>query len=261
MSLSNPTERAINPAKKWFQWDSDSKGFKYYDKEAPHPTDAARKGANILVPLPFRFIVLDTLHTIGGFSDADSCGIYSNEIRDIKKENLSIRIKKAVVASGLYEAIKGKVTGSRYAQSLYIAYFDEKKELQIGNIKIEGSSLGPWIEFCKKNNPIGTVTSVSESRYFEKNKKVNWNEPVFASGKLSPETLAKAIELDKVLQSYLVAYFNHAKSETTPLSEVDTNTEHNLSSTSATEALMAEEPRITNVSTPAASSFDDDLPF
>src|SRR3990172_6961119 len=152
MSRSINTERTPNPAKEFFQWDSDTKGFKYWDKEAEHKTDKTKKGANVLVPIPFNFLVLDTLHTITGFSDEKGFGIYSNEVRDLKKQRFVVKVGKETAIEGLYDDIKGKVVGSKYAASVYIAFFDTKdgvKSLAIGNLKLTGASLGPWIDFCK----------------------------------------------------------------------------------------------------------------
>lgn len=233
MSRSINTEKEPNPAKRWFQWDSDSKGFKYYDKEAPHPTDASKKGANIPVPLPFKFLVLDRLHTIAGFSDADKSSIYSNEVRDLKTQVLNVKIKKETVTSGLYEQIKGKPSGARYCQSVYIAYFDEKNELQLGNIKMVGSSLGSWIEFCKGKKITEGGIKVVSTKFVEKNKKINWNEPVFEAIKVKPETDAIAIALDTKLQSYLSEYFNNAKLETTEVTNDVVSDENKVEETVA----------------------------
>ena len=252
MSRSNPNEQLINPAKRWLRWDSDNKCFKYFDKEAPHPTDPTKKGNNIMVQLPLQFLVLDTLHKISGFSDADSAGIYSNEVRDLKKQQISAKIKKVEQIKGLYEDIKGKVTGARYAQSVYIGYFDENKELQVGNIELTGSSLGPWIEFCKKHKPTEGAIKVVTTNYVEKNKKVNWNEPVFEAIVVKPETDAKAVAADKILQEYLTAYFDNAKVETTPVTEVAV--EHAPEMTN-TEALFGSSAPVTT----GGNVIDDDF--
>ncbi len=256
MSRSIPDNRAVNPAKRWFQWDSESKSFKFYDKEALHPTDSTKKGANIFMPMPFKFLVLDTLHTIGGFSDADKSGVYSNEIRDIKKEVLNVRIKKDIIASGLYETVKGKISGGRYAQSVYIGYFDENKKLQLGNIKIEGASLGAWIEYCKKHKPTEGGIGVKDFLYVEKNKKVNWNQPVFEPIKVTPETDAAAMALDAELQEYLKAYFNNVVTESTPVTDIDTT-----ESTQTLAEMIPEgaDPVITAQNSGLPSDFDDDF--
>lgn len=225
MSRSINTERTPNPAKRFLQWDSDSKQFSYWDKELPNAANPEKKGAKVFIPLPFQFLVLDTLHTMSGFSDADSAGYYANEIRDTKKERISLKMKGKEVINGLYEDIKGKCNGSRYAQSVYIAFFDKdaagNKSLVIGNIKMEGASLGSWIDFCSGRKITEGAIKVATSKYVEKNKKVNWNEPVFEAINAKPETDAKAIELDGVLQAYLTEYFNAAKVETTPVSEMN----------------------------------------
>ena len=256
MSRSINTGKTPNPAKRWFKWDSETKGFKFYDKDAEHPTDKTKKGANILVPLPFQFLVLDTLHTISGFSDAEGAGIYSNEIRDLKKQTLTVKIGKNVVASGLYEDLKGKVAGAKYAQAVYIGYFDAEKNLQIGNIKITGSALGSWIDFCKSHKPTEGAIKVVTSKFVEKNKKVNWNEPVFEAIAVKPPTEEKAIAADTILQAFLKEYFDNATLETTPVTHVDEVEAETKQP--ATDTLM-DDSQNGPVTTAVTSTVDDDF--
>lgn len=213
MSRSNPNQRAVNPAKLFLQWDSDKKQFKHWDKEAVNPEKPEKKGANVFIPIPFNFLVLDSLHTIAGFSDENQSGIYSNEVRDLKKEKLKIYVGKTAEAEGLYEDIKGKVVGSKYAQSIYIGFHDADGSLQIANLKLYGASIGSWIEFCKKNDVEKGAINVSETRHGKKGK-VEWDEPIFKAIEIKPETDEKAKELDVQLQEYLTAYLDRAASTT-----------------------------------------------
>lgn len=229
MSRSNPTaDPIVNPTKRWLQWDSNSKQFKYYDKEAPHPTDATKKGANIFVPLPFKFLVLDVLTTVSGFSDAEQSSFYSNEVRNYmgatKVEVLDVKIKGKTVLKGTWDSIKDKAESmdAKFANSIYIGYFDENKNLLLGNIKLYGAPIGPWIA------TVGTVTKsgrkITDCAFkivttkAGKKGSVIWNEPVFEEIKTHPETNEKAIELDKVLQDFLESYFKRV--DVAPAAEV-----------------------------------------
>ncbi len=87
MSRSNPTENLTSPCKHYFEWDADKGAFKYYDKE---------KKENVEVPLPFKFIVLDELNTIKGFYKEKKSSFWANEIRDTKKDILTVRTKLGV---------------------------------------------------------------------------------------------------------------------------------------------------------------------
>src|ERR1022692_442279 len=146
MSRSNSDLDAqlVTPCKKFFSWSSTKKMFEFYDKESKTKID---------LPLPFTFLVLDNLVTIGGFSDADQAGYYANEIRNLKKEPFSVRLgKKGVVATGLYADVMKQCADFEFTQSCYIAY-KEGADMVIGNIAFRGASLGTYFDF-KKNNDL-----------------------------------------------------------------------------------------------------------
>lgn len=198
MSRSNNNE-ITNPAVRFFEWNGDKGHFKYYDKE---------NKKQIEVALPFTFLVLDCLSTIAGFCESDNSGYWSNEVRDIKKETFTIRTKKGKAFEGNYDAVKAaSLTGAKYCQSVYIAFKENKDSpLQIGNVKMVGSSLGSWIEFRKKNKVMEGAITVKSCLEGKKGKTI-YQMPVFSKIVTSPETDEKAIALDKELQEYLKAYF------------------------------------------------------
>lgn len=235
MSRSNPTADPImNPSKRWFQWDSTTKGFKFYDKEATNTKDASKKGANIMVPLPFKFIVLDVLTTVAGFSDAEQSSFYSNEVRNYmgstKVEVLDVKLKGKTVLKGTWEAIskQAEAMDAKFANSVYIAYFDENKELQIGNIKLYGAPIGAWIEITntvtKAGKKIAECAFKVVSTKPGKKGSVTWNEPVFELIEVKAETNDKATALDIQLQDFLKEYLAK-KGESTPQAEGAVNAE------------------------------------
>lgn len=233
MSRSNNVELR-NPAVKRFEWSGGEGIFRYYDKELKQ---------NIDVQLPFRFMVLDTLHTLSGWSDADQSGFWSNEIRDIKKDLFSVRNKKGHCGSGLYESVQydPNCKGIKYAQSVYIAYYDEG-QLQICNLQIKGAALGSWIEMRKKEKIFNGAIEVTE--YIDAKKgKTKYKIPVFKKIESSPESEAKATALDKELQEYLTVYLNRE-----PF--------HNREEIDKTEPVAVD-------TVPVGDHFDngDDLPF
>lgn len=203
MSLSNNTDLK-SPANRYFEWSSTDKAVKWYDKEAKE---------NVLVELPFTFIVLDMLSTVKGFSDADGGGIWSNEVRDTRKDILTVRTKRGIKAQGTYQDVKGSVEGARYCRSVYIAYRNDDGELTIGNFQMHGTANAEWIEFGKQTKVYGTAIQVigSEERKKGSNK---FHAPVFATVSASDETIAQAVELDKELQVYLKAYLNREQEAT-----------------------------------------------
>ncbi len=255
MSRSNPTEKAINPAKKWFEWAAKKNTFYYYDKDAVNPSDSTTKGIDINVPFPFKFVVLDTLHTMKGYNKPKKEGYWANEIRDTKKEPFKIMSKNGVEAQGLYENVKGKVVGCKYYKSIYIGFFNENKEITIGNIKLSGTAMSDFMEFEKGKKITEGCIIIKYSRKIEDGDDIYYS-PIFEQGKISPETDAKAIELDKVLQEYLTQYFaNSAAVTPTPVTDVDVKSE-----TPETDALFPKEKEHVNPVS-VSNDFDDDIPF
>lgn len=210
MSRSNPEVRLISPAKRFFEWNGDEGGFRYYDKELKE---------KVKVPLPFTFIVLDCLATVAGFSDFEQSSFWSNEIRkkNIKTDSFTVRSKKGISCEGIWEKIKGKETGMKFCESVYIAFIGENG-LEIGNIKMVGACLNAWINYVSgERNDKGklissahdvfkgaiTVKSMKEG----KKGKTIYQMPVFEPRELKAETEEAVIQMDAELQSYLIEYF------------------------------------------------------
>lgn len=204
MSRSNNTE-INNPAKIFVEW-SGSKGcLKYFDKTR------GDKGEEVFIKLPFRFLVLDKLSTVKGFSDADNSGFWANEVRNVTTDPLTVRTKKGIVWGGLYKNMN--LTGAVYCQSVYIAFYNEKGDLEIGNFQIYGAAIGPWIDFNKGKDIYKYAVSITGVTEAKKGNNTYY-VPVFAgTTEIKPETEAKAIELDKELQNYMESYFKRSGSE------------------------------------------------
>lgn len=201
MSLSKPNEQLQNVAKTFYQWSGDTGNFKFYDKE---------EKKNIIVEVnakkPFTFIILDTLSTIKGYSDSESCGFWSNEVKDTKSEVLTVRTKSGIQAVGLYADIKDsiKAKGAKYCQSTYIAIKTENG-LEIANIQFLGSALKAITDFSKDNKVMGVAVQIKSTIQGKKGKTV-FQMPVFNTVKISKKTLADATALDVKLQEYLDLY-------------------------------------------------------
>jgi hypothetical protein len=229
-SRSNFTELE-NPCTKWFQWSGSEGTLSYYDKE---------KKENIPVTLPFKYMWLTSLHTVKGFVEGKG-GVYANEVVDLSKQSLNVRINKESIALGLWKDIKDTVTssanGGKYAQSTYIAYKDESGELKIGNIMFMGSSfaggthiidkktkieLEAWMMFLKKNRLAiskGAVEISLEERECTKGA-TKYRIPKFKIIALDPKTNESAMTLDRQLQEYITAYLSKTQSEIPQHTEV-----------------------------------------
>lgn len=226
MSRSNPTIK--NPATRFMQWRGgadkvkDAKTGKenyeggrvtYYDKEAEQDVE---------VPLPFSFLVLDELSTITGFDESTNSGFWSNDVRDLSKQEFIVKKKSGVVARGKYADISDKIKGmgAKYTQAVYLAFKDDQGELVIGHFKFAGASLSAWIEFKKKWDVMQCAVFITDEPKLEKKGANHYFSPVFEGQKVSEATEAAVKELDKELQAYLNTYF-----ATKPYDQDDDNEE------------------------------------
>lgn len=200
MSLSQ--ERPTNPSKFFLKVKSGA--ISYYDKESQ---------SNITVPTPFEFIVLDQLATVKGWSDQDESGYWSNEVRGVSRDTLTVRTKKGIKESGIWREIKGSVgiAGAKYHSSIYVAA-KGRDGLEIQNLSLTGAALNAWIEFTQKNR-INSVKVILSDWSDAKKGTVSYKVPVFEAVPMGDDEKAEAIELDKQLQVYLDEYFSYAQED------------------------------------------------
>lgn len=206
MSRSQPNLK--NPATRFMQWRGGEEGggrVTWYDKETEEEKE---------VKLPFSFIVLDELNTIAGFSKKDRSGFWSNEVKNMSKEEFVVKTKSGTVAIGKYadisDEIKGK--GAKYAKSVYIAFKDETGELVLGNIKFIGAALTAWINFNKKFDVYKCASAISGAKK-EKTGTNTYFTPIFDGQEVAEATEKAANELDSQLQAYLNTYFSSRPTE------------------------------------------------
>ena len=205
MSRSNPTT-SQNPASIFYEWDGDKGHVKYYDKE---------KGENVVVKLPFQFLLLDQVSRIGGYSESQQAGFYSNEVKNINEEVLTVKTHGGgVVAQGLYRDIKDSIKskGAKFVASLYIAV--KQGDLVIQNFQMKGAALSGWMDFCKQaKGDIWQKAIIIDGMAEGKKGNVTYQTPTFKLNDVSDETNEKATELDKELQRYLNEKITHSEVE------------------------------------------------
>jgi hypothetical protein len=192
-----------NPATKFIDWKSNDKCFEYYDKEAQQ---------KVQIPLPFKFLTLDEMHTIKGWNDATSSGIFSNEVKYISKEPLTVKpFKGNEIAKGLYKDIKEKVqsAGGHYVKSVYIMLEDGS----LANLQLKGSAVQEWGAFTQKTrnrlpDEWVTVSKVKEG----KKGAVKYTMPLFEFERsLNDTEVAQADEAFEILEAYMKAYLVKAE--------------------------------------------------
>lgn len=234
MSRSNKEINITNPSTRWFEWAGSQGKLKWYD--------SANKETHY-VDLPFRFLVLDQLNTVTGYSDELKTGFFASEVRR-PSDVITLRTKKGIEAKDVWKDGLSHIKGARFTKSVYIAYFEDG-ELKLGNIKFSGATLGGlsdttidanlkafkkgeegvelfsdkllesvgWFNFCLKHPDIEDIAVEIVDKIADKKGSNDFFRPVFKAIPVSDETNEKAIELDCVLQEYLTAYFEKNEQE------------------------------------------------
>ena len=192
-----------NPSTKFLDWKSNDKCFEYYDKE---------KQEKVSVPLPFKFLVLDELHTIKGWNDASSSGIFSNEVKFISKEVMTVKpFKGNEIAKGLYKDIKEKIVaaGGHYVKSIYIMLEDGS----LANLQLKGSAVQKWGEFTQKTRNRLPDEWVQVTKAIEGKKgAVKFFTPDFIFERsITEDEAMQADEAFNILETYLKAYLTKAE--------------------------------------------------
>lgn len=191
MSLSAP--KLQSPCKKYIEFKGDDGVFQYWDKE---------NKKNIQLKLPISFIVLDELNTIKGFCEEAQSGIYSNEIHNLKTQDLFVRCFKGRKGiTGKYADIKGDIgsLGGRFCKSVYAALIDGES-LEMVNFQLMGAAFKSWVD-KQVDTSHGAVTC--NGCIDGKKGKVEYKIPVWEEETVSPNLLKEAIEMDRKLQEFL----------------------------------------------------------
>jgi hypothetical protein len=207
MSRSNPTESTQHVATRWIEYNGEFGSFKTYNKE--HINDDGSKGANIDLGPKLTFLYLDTTYTVTGWSDANSAGIYANEVKDISNGILTVKCFKGNAAPhiGNWASIKDavKAMGGKFTANVYIAY-KNGDSLEIGVLQLKGAAYAEWNEFAKKKGKALIEGAVSIASHKDGKKgSVKFKTPIFDTIPVSEKSNLAAIELDKELQGFFKA--------------------------------------------------------
>lgn len=217
MSRSNVTEGARNPSTRWFEWHGSKGQINYWDKEAKK---------KVFLELPFTFLLLDELATVRGFHKESNSGIFANEVRDTRQDTLLVKSwEGGEIASGLYASIRDRVAakGGYFQASAYIAYRDGDA-LKIGNLGLNGATLGAWSEFKKSCPTAKNAAGKAVKAYYAQaviihgfedrtHGATNYRIPKFALKPTTPDTDAQAVKLDAELQQFMDDYLKRPRAE------------------------------------------------
>lgn len=195
-----------NPATKFLSWKSNDKAFSYYDKD---------KQENVLVKLPFKFLFLDQLQSVKGWSDALSGQIISNEVKTVSDQELNVvcyhknnkgENTKTTIAKGLYKDIKDAVVsaGAKYHKSVYVMLEDGS----LANLQFKGACVKEWSEFFNRSKKrLADEWVIVESAKDGKKGAVKFTTPEFKFERsLTEDESLQADEVFDELDAYLKQY-------------------------------------------------------
>ncbi len=166
---------AKSPVKKYLEWDSAERGFKYYDKES---------AKNVYVKAPLSFISLKEMATIRGFHEPSQSGIYSNELplQEFGTKELVVKTFKGnVLAKGIYKDIKATLasSGAKFGMAVYALLGED-----LVCITLKGSSFSAWYDFVADNRKSFLTNSIDILTVEDKKKgATKYTQPVFTLGK------------------------------------------------------------------------------
>ncbi len=206
--MSRSQDLKSNPCKRYMEWNSENGEFQWYNKETKE---------KIAVNLPFEFAVLDELTNIKGYYEKQSQGCWSNEIKDLKTQPLTVRTKNGVLLEGLYAEIKDNLDtyGCSYTRSLYIGVKNEEGEWEIQNLQLKGAAFSGWLEFTKEaKQKVYTQSVICHNFRNEKKGKVTFTVPEFKLSSIDASDNDALKDLDRELQDYFKYYFDVKKEPT-----------------------------------------------
>lgn len=192
------------------EWDGESGAIRYYDKQDKK---------NVPVGNKFTFILLDQLSCIKGWHDASGSGIFSNEVKDTRRDPFIVKAFKggnAPLAQGVYASIRDRVAsvGGKFHANLYVAFRNGNDQMSIGSIMLKGAALREWMEFTKANrSDLYKKAVVINGSKEGKKGKIVFHTPIFTLKDITAETDEQATEMDRQLQSYLKAYLSKPTAE------------------------------------------------
>jgi len=202
-----------DPARYLLRWKAKNGVFEAYDR--------VEKESKILgdkVP----FVVLEEFISVRGVTP-DKKPIYSNEIQDLRLEELVVKVYgledgekvEKTILQGFWDEIRpAKETdspevkrkkqkteyGQKYCKVIYCAFWDG--EVKFGKMELTGMAVGGWIEFTNSTpgRPKGVLCDGGKSVSTPNG---NFFAPNFVSREVSEDTMNKAAEFKAELYEYV----------------------------------------------------------
>lgn len=198
-------EQVDNPVEFYFEWKggADTAAFTWYNKDKEERVSFKE----------LRFMVLATMNTVRGYDEANQCGIYANEVADLRYQKLSVKSKKGgTIAEGLWGEIKDAVSGrgGKFCKAVYAVLLNEKKGTCAPIcLHLYGSALAPLFEANIQKSPRIVTASVDPTE--QKKGATKYYQPSFVKGKaIEDQDLKKQAS---EAGAKILAYLDHKKKQ------------------------------------------------
>ena len=206
MGRSTPSTWVPNPAKITVEYTGEHGVFRVYDKENKERID---------LDVPFRFVWVETMVSVIGFSEKFNKRLVSNELSRTKArtehfdifyfEEKNGKAERVTVLSGPYKEIKDEARslGATYAFVVYAVAKGSNGPIKDGDlirIVMNGSCRNAWIDAGPERWPGGI-------EFFDvvkkKKGKTEYLEPMFRQLDVEDDCIAKAVNADKMVQAWI----------------------------------------------------------
>ncbi len=223
--MGRSTKLVTNPAVKTFKWKNEKfdkklkqvtrdAGWYYWDKTAGEEGT----GEDVRLVTPARFMWLESMQSVSGFSKKEDTGIYSNEvpgspdsIKEYGKQELIVKIKTDIVARGTWKEVSEEVKGmgGKYCIAVYGAMLNEDNEYEVVRFLFTGSSRDPWMTLADRTKLLkNAVTITDKFNEVEMKTGETYQAPVLTLDKATQEELDAADELYVKVEDYFKFQFD-----------------------------------------------------
>lgn len=260
-----------NPARVWvrFKAGKDQGFFEGYDKDQEEESERVVNLGEALNIIP-----LFEHYGVEGFNNESAKGFYSNEVKDITNDILSVKLGNELFATGRWSEIREKVksAGGKFANVVYFAFFQRGKKNEIlpriGATKLSGASANVWIK-ANVRLPEMRLLQVKKGALIKtrtvNGKDINLSSPYYSleiiKHKKNDDLVEQAFQFAADLKVYFEGYFDQKNQKVLIESENEAQGNSPLLESGVDQINEMHEPWQEGEMHHSGEEFDEDLPF
>ena len=221
--MGRSTKLISNPAQRTYKWKNEKfdrktktvtreAGWYYWDKSV------GEEGEEVKLESPIRFIWLETMQSVSGYSKKEESGIYSNEVpgtpdavKEYGKQELFVKIGTEVIASGSWKEISEEVKGNggKYTLAVYGIMMGENEQFEIVRFLFAGSSRDPWMKVGDRQKLLtNAIIITNEYKEVEMETGETYQSPTLRLEKLTELEKTTADELYPMVREFFKFQFD-----------------------------------------------------